>query len=993
MHSVPIIVREPNRDFKRVKKYAEASKKALDEQIQDLELLAEADDHQLTQATKLRRDLDQKVSYVDIPHAVDMALDQKVSYNDIRMTRDDLQRLKNLRDDIQEDIDALSDDVIDALPTETRDFRTLSIRQVKQHIYCSRDVDDDDLELYHWELKTRSHPFQAFRKIDGSIVKGLRSLNPYATSGQVRLVYTDDDGQVISNAISLDNVRRNLTRAAKAASYRYQDNDPTFLEAVDNVWERILGELDASDEQVLNRTAPSSVGFSLRIQPSRDYGRPMRYEVAVPFSLRVFRDRVHKLYARFDTTVDDIRALDVYDDIIPIVEYVDPTIRLDKTGKNDALRKIQHGKNMRLVLPPFQVLRLRGGAPAPGGGSAGAMSRVPTRTQRGSRTQRATLGATQRAKKALSQTASAAPGVLTLASLQTMANAGDILQLTPNNSRKRVPIYFVRYFDGEVEFVGKNGKTKPPVDLKSYKTSGKPWASFQNDDDVVGATLAKSQSLLAAVIASGQPVSAKLSAGLLNLLGLNPTGESDNGESDNDSIASTDSDFSTVSAAVALNRKMLPKLPSNPTVAKLDAYKQDLIAAAKAHNLGTEQVSGVLVLHGIDENGLPLDNLSLESFVNQFVGQQKKMLPKTASKTASSDVPVAKSWPNQNLKKVFKAGEVPESGRSGVSRKYEDGRGYVFLVEPTLQGRVVVVFGGQIKVFETRKDFTSNKKIDGEVISWYQTFNRAKGAITRVQMSPGDVNVEIESAVAARTDGSTPAKTKSLSSKEMDNLAVDMTAAEARYDSEDMAVAVHPDAHLSTSESETEEPMLAPVQRSKPLSQYLSTSESEEEEETPRGDITQMMSSMPAEWSSTEEELEFAESSAGEEEEEVPFEAPMASTLESVEELSRLDFAASSATDTSSETSETPTSSGLDFAESSAVDTSSATDTTSETSGFNYVSSSAVDTTSDTSETPVLPEVTTFSGLDFAESSAVDTSSSGVEFAESSAAETEDDDI
>jgi hypothetical protein len=352
------------------------------------------------------------------------------------------------------------------------------------------------------------------------------------------------------------------------------------------------------------------------------------------------------------------------------------------------------------------------------------------------------------------------------------------------------------------------------------------------------------------------------------------------------------------------------------------------------------------------------------------------------------------------LKKVFKAGEVPESGRSGVSRKYEDGRGYVFLVEPTVQGRVVVVFGGQIKVFETRKDFTSNKKIDGEVISWYQTFNRAKGAITRVQMSPGDVNVEIESAVAARTDGSTPANTKSLSSKEMDNLAVDMTAAEARYDSEDMAVAVHPDAHLSTSESETDEPMLAPVQRSKPLSQYLSTSESEEEEETPRGDITQMMSSMPAEWSSTEEELEFAESSAGEEEEEVPFEAPMASTLESVEELSRLDFAASSATDTSSETSgfnyvsssavdttsdtsETPvlpevtTFSGLDFAESSAVDT-----------GVEFAASSASDTASDTSETPALP-----SGLDFAESSAVDTSSSGVEFAESSAAETEDDDI
>ena len=103
-----------------------------------------------------------------------------------------------------------------------------------------------------------------------------------------------------------------------------------------------------------------------------------------------------------------------------------------------------------------------------------------------------------------------------------------------------------------------------------------------------------------------------------------------------------------------------------------------------------------------------------------------------------------------------------------------------------------------------------------------------------------------------------------------------------------------------------------------------SESESEEEEEAPRGDITKMMSSMPAEWSSTEDDLEFAESSAGEEDD-APFEAPVSNTLESVQESSGLDFAASSATDTASETSETPvaTSSGLDFAESSAVETGS----------------------------------------------------------------------
>jgi len=1002
MQSVPIIVREPRRDFKRVKKYAEESKKALDEKIKDLEDLEGSDDAQLAKATKLRRDLSGKVDPDDVPNAVDKALDQKVSYNDIRMTKYDLERLENLRADIQEDIDALSDDDIDALPAETRDFRTLSIRQVKQHIHCSHDVDDDDLDLYHWELQSRSHPFQAFRKADGSIVKGLRSLNPYATSGQVRLVYTDNDGQVISNVISLDNVRRNLTRAAKAASYRYQDNDPTFLEAVDNVWERILGELDASDEQVLNRTASSSVGFSLRIQPSRDYGRPMRLDQGVPFSLRVFRDRVHKLYAHFDKSVDDIRALDTYDDIIPMVEYVDPTIRLNKAGKTDALRKIQHGKNMRLVLPPFDDDSSGGGSGSGGGRGRGngAKSRVPPRPRPQVQKRTRAPKRPQRSRQA----ASAAPGVLTLASLRAMASKGDILQLTPNSRRKKVPIYFVRYFDDDIEFVGENGKNKRKAGLKHYKTSGKPWASFQNDDDVIGDTTAESESLLAAVIASGQPLTAKL-LGAFGL-GTKQTG------SDNDSVVSDASDLSTVSAAVALDKNMLPKLPANPTVAKLDAYARDLIAAANSRNLTTKEVADVLELQGIDEDVLPDDNKSVQEFVKTWVDTQKGLLPVAAPASAPSSsgvVPVAMFWTNRPLKTIFDQGQKPESGRTYVARKYVDARRYEFLVEPTQNGKVVVRMpGNRIQVFKSRKEFESNKKIPGETLTYYQLFNRKKGAVTRVEISPAAVRSEIAAALAAAA---------SVSAGDGDlvflanNRPVDMAAAEARYDSEDMAVAVHPDAHLSTSESETEEPLLAPVQRAQNASQYLSTSESEseEEEEAPRGDITKMMSSMPAEWSSTEDELEFAESSAGEEDD-APFEAPVSNTLESVQESSGLDFAASSATDTASETSETPitASSGLDFAESSAVETgssgvefaaSSAVDTASETSetpvvqnvasssGVEFAESSAVDTASETSETPVMQDVASSSGLDFAESSAVDTSSSGVDFADSSAVE------
>jgi len=991
MQSVPIIVREPRRDFKRVKKYAEESKEALDEKIKDLEGLQRSDDAQLAQATKLRRDLSRKVDPDDVPHAVDKELDQKVSYNDIRMTKDDLQRLKNLRADIQEDIDALSDDNIDALPAETRDFRTLSIRQVKQHIHCSHDVDDDDLDLYHWELKTRSHPFQAFRKADGSIVKGLRSLNPYATSGQVRLVYTDNDGQVISNVISLDNVRRNLTRAAKAASYRYQDNDPTFLEAVDNVWERILGELDASDEQVLNRTAPSSVGFSLRIQPSRDYGRPMRLDQGVPFSLRVFRDRVHKLYARFDTTVDDIRALGAYDDIIPIVEYVDPTIRLDKTGKNDALRKIQHGKNMRLVLPPYSVLRLRGGADDGGGGGgrgAGAKSRVPPRPR--PQVQKRTRDP-KRVQQRSEQTASAAPGVLTLARLRAMANPGDILQLTPNSRRKKVPVYFVRYIDDDIEFVGEKGKTKRKVDLNYYKTSGNPWASFQNDDDVIGDTTAKSESLLAAVIASGQPLTAKLLGAVTGALGLS-TKQAD---SDNDSVVSDVSDLSTVSAAVALDGLMLPRFPTtNLTAAPqnayeqnliLDAYEQELIAAATSHKLTTTEVAEVFVLQGIDKDELPpvVDRqtntlVSPIDYINKFVMRHRIVARDKGVNIRNN--PVAMSWANRPLKTIFDQGQKPESGRTYVARKYIAANGNVFLVEPTQRGRVIVrTPGGIIRVFKNRDEFESGKKIDGEAISWYQFFNLDKGAVTRVAISPAAVRSEIAIAAVAASVSTGDDDLVFLAN----NRPVDMAAAEARYDSEDMAVAVHPDAHLSTSESETEEPLLAPVQRAQNASQYLSTSESEseEEEEAPRGDITKMMSSMPAEWSSTEDDLEFAESSAGEEDD-APFEAPVSNTLESVQESSGLDFAASSATDTASETSETPvaTSSGLDFAESSAVETGS--------SGVEFAASSAVDTASETSETPAIQDVASSSGVEFAASSAVDTNSSGGDFAESSAVDT-----
>ena len=207
------------------------------------------------------------------------------------------------------------------------------------------------------------------------------------------------------------------------------------------------------------------------------------------------------------------------------------------------------------------------------------------------------------------------------------------------------------------------------MDLKYYKTSGKPWASFQNDDDVLGNTTTESESLLAAVIASGQPLTAKLLGAVTGAFGI-ATKQTD---SDDESVAS---DVSTVSAAVVLNKNMLPKLPANPTAAKLDAYAKNLIAAAKSNNLSTKEVADVLELQGIDEDDLPEDGQALQKFVNTWVDTQKGLLP--VAPPASGVVPVAMSWANQNLKTIFKNGQKPDSAGKFVARKYLAANGNVF---------------------------------------------------------------------------------------------------------------------------------------------------------------------------------------------------------------------------------------------------------------------------------------------------------------------------
>ena len=949
-----------------------------------------------------------------------------------------LKRLNDLKESLNYNVPNIQ--------TKERVFRTLAILQKgpeRRQVWCDRDVPDDNdvLKYYHWQIQTKSQPWKPFFDTNGDIIRG-RFLNPNTVHGRVRLVYSDGTNTVLSNIISLDNITRNLTAAAKRKTYKFNDGDVEFQKIVLDVWEKILKEINY----------PQGVNLA-PIVPSRLEG---------PLSTRVFRDRIWgnkytpSIFKRFSQTKQQLITLENAAQIIEIVQYIHPTIRLNSKAKQRTLRAIQSGRDLRLVIPPItggdnnfnnSITNNRNGGRAviSNGVSfadavrrnlvvqtadksskkrgavskqGGAASKQSGTASKKSVTTNQNLG--MNSSYSLLRRLSGLDDLLGGNAVQRDTNSnlfykfpkGVLFKLTPQTARKNTR-YFVRYKDGfnEVIEVQRNGNIKfvAYIDIPSEATSADSRTAIQTacngyyvkdapfrtwDDDLLVAKYNTDGSV--DEVASGNALLALInqnqSSGLLS-----------NAASAVSSMTNAVKGFLGGSASNApkspprrSSRLNAPPSPKNVPKPK---------AAAKPPP------------------------------ASKNVSKPKAPKPKAVAKPSSGASKV-KSFSTANGFMTW-AEKPAQRGTRGnlIAVKYTSNQGDVILVEPRKAGEVYVYVNGiGVIQFKNHATFRGNNGLQNDGPSMQKVGELPADFWSSRTWSVDKKGAPVDSEVAQiKAEFTAVATTIQIQKGGLPELSKDnmFETTEAVYDSEDMATAVRPDnAHLSTSESEEEVvPMMSSLQRS---NARFSTSESEEDDvHLPTGDITKMMSTMPAEWSSTEDELDFAESSAGEEEEEeekmVFAESSAAETLSETSEppimeekiilsaehsSSGVDFAESSAADTQSETSETPffaessapeqTSSGVDFAESSAADTQSETSETpffaessapeQTSSGVDFAESSAVDTQSETSETPFFAESSapeqTSSGVDFAESSAPEHTSSGVDFAESSAAET-----
>ena len=198
-----------------------------------------------------------------------------------------------------------------------------------------------DPEDYHWEMQSNvsCHP-TSWSQIGET---GDTDIRPNLSSGEVRLSY--DNGDLVSNKIKLVTVIKRQAAAAKRRQYRYERDDPAFIQRCRGVAGRIKRML-----------------------------KPGRLILDANFATRVFQDRVIQLPQHLESDVANdtdpvtygprrLKSMTLYiaelcesgdtddDDYVHMIEFVEPTIYLNPRGLHDALTDIYEGKRIALRLP------------------------------------------------------------------------------------------------------------------------------------------------------------------------------------------------------------------------------------------------------------------------------------------------------------------------------------------------------------------------------------------------------------------------------------------------------------------------------------------------------------------------------------------------------------------------------------------------------------------------------------------------------------------
>ena len=203
----------------------------------------------------------------------------------------------------------------------SKTVRTLDIHFRNGVIKPTEPVPDPN--KYHWEMQSNvsCHP-TSWSQIGAT---GDTDIRPGLSSGEVRLSYKN--GDLISNRIKLVTVIKRQAAAAKRRQYRYERDDPAFVQRCKGVAGRIKRML-----------------------------KPGRLISDANFATRVFQDRVSQLPEHLQLEPAEIVALcetgsTDKDDYVHMIEFVEPTLYLNPRGLHDALTDIYEGKRIALRLP------------------------------------------------------------------------------------------------------------------------------------------------------------------------------------------------------------------------------------------------------------------------------------------------------------------------------------------------------------------------------------------------------------------------------------------------------------------------------------------------------------------------------------------------------------------------------------------------------------------------------------------------------------------
>ena len=192
---------------------------------------------------------------------------------------------------------------------------------------------------YHWEMQSNVSCHRTSWSQIGET--GDNYIRPSLSSGEVRLSYKD--GDLVSNKIKLDSVIKRQAASAKRRQYRFERDDPAFIQRCRGVAGRIQRML-----------------------------KPGRLISDANFATRVFQDRVIQLPQHLESDADNgdatygtlgLKSMTLYimelcesgttddDDYVHMIEFVEPTIYLNPRGLHDALTDIYKGKEITLRLP------------------------------------------------------------------------------------------------------------------------------------------------------------------------------------------------------------------------------------------------------------------------------------------------------------------------------------------------------------------------------------------------------------------------------------------------------------------------------------------------------------------------------------------------------------------------------------------------------------------------------------------------------------------